>query len=202
MSATISGGTPPTLRLEEAYRSIVDPLFNAVGFELVYLFQKSNDPAFSVGDNVSQGIITEVRAPTQIGGNIYRQSVEACPMPDGLTVAESVVHTFPGRSSASSRSRRYGAIRPFTRNVVGRRKYEFMIQDAAALVTLQSARGPTFQGEPVDFFGTVYDDDGNSIGQTSPFIPSYGWQIVEDFVRPWRGQIWVRETLEVRRPFG
>lgn len=201
MSEVISGGSVPAGEIADVYTYIAIPENNAQVSEITYLFHKDSAPGFQIGGSTPHGEITEVRRPSHIGGNIYRQVVEAAEMPRRYTIGHHTVHTFPGRSPPpgfSNRLSRYGSIRPYTLHVLGRMEVQFLSQFAAARVKPDNPTVPTFDGEPVDFFGTVYDSDGNAIGETDPRNPPIRY-IVSDTVRKWRGKIWMRETLTVPR---
>lgn len=76
----------------------------------------------------------------------------------------------------------------------------------AATVTITYSLGqpgtqnPTtisYNGQPVDFTGVVYTDDGKTVlGTTSP-ISSPSHFVLSDVARRWRGNIWEKETVSI-----
>lgn len=203
MTTIIQGGSIPAAGyIEDVFTYTVMPENGAEISELTYVWRKSSRPIFTLGDQTPYGQIVEIRRPTHIGADVYRQVIEAAFMPASYSIPQQVTHTFPGKSPAEAfdqSNRRFGPIRPFTVTVVGRLYVTFLSQFAALRFTPDVIESPTYDGEVVDFYGPVYER-GVQVGVTSPPTPPSGYQTISDTIRPWRGQIWMRERTQVRRP--
>jgi len=121
-------------------------------------------------------------------------------IPSTRTEYRSIAFTFPGQSALVIAGNggvvkwsKYGAGAPSTAL-------------SSATVTISYSMGAPFvsaptqvlyNGQPVDFCGNVYTDDGSKLlGQTSPLAAPSSW-VISDTARRWKGNIFERERVTI-----
>lgn len=131
---------------------------------------------------------------------VYFRRVYAT-IPSTRTESRETLFTFPGSSGLAL----------VATNTVRYSKYAFgapaTVYRAASVTVSYSLGQPstsdpttiTYNGQPVDFCGPVYSDDGKSLlGNTSP-ISAPATFVLSDVARRWKGNIWERERVTVHR---
>lgn len=142
----------------------------------------------------------------RIGGLVYFTRVFAT-IPSSRSERQEMVFVFPGQSAVISTVVNGALVRRWDRH--GRKRPSSVYREA--LVSISYSLGApvtglptqiTFEGQPVDFVGTVYSEDGlEFLGSTSPLIAPSTF-IVSDVARRWRGDIWERTRITVSRTGG
>lgn len=145
----------------------------------------------------------EISDATPIGGGFYQVNVVAIDPPQDVTFRELAQVTilprvgFSLRPEAAMRLR--STLRPRTVLLNCEREVKFVESAHAANVSIPDPAVPTFEGVPVDFYGGVYDNEGERIGTTHPFIPPQEI-LVSVRLEPWLGTYYKLTTVKARRP--
>lgn len=142
--------------------------------------------------------LTAESDPEEVGNGLVRFVQEFTVIPQTWTDYIDVSFTYPGISQGSgTRWKRYGWRKPQTHSV--RASVEHVYGDYATLAALAATEGktvPMLQGEPVDFFGAAYDEEGDFLGLTNPLSEPVTY-VHEVSVTRWRGEIWVKRKTTV-----
>jgi hypothetical protein len=150
-------------------------------------------------------LVDETEERREKGHVFFRRTYAT--VPSSRSERQEMVFTFPGQSAIVrsvvdgkqvTRWDRYGAKRTAT---VFR---EALVQISYSLTAPSTALPTqiTYDGQPVDFTGEVYSDDGGTfLGNTSP-ISAPSTFVVSDVARRWRGDIWERTRVTVSRTGG
>lgn len=140
------------------------------------------------------------------GGLVYYTRIFAT-VPSSRSERQEVAFTFPGKSSLVTttvngepvrRWDRYGRARPSTVFREALVQYSYSIGAPTTGLPTQIS----YDGQPVDFVGRVYSEDGSDyLGSTSP-LTEPGTFVMSDVARIWRGDIWERTRISVSRSTG
>lgn len=202
----------PVISTDEVTGSMSITRFYAVARDsYVPLLSGAPDPVYTDAYLVNENT-DSVQGPIRFFSRNYQQ------LPDTRQEPLRVVFTIPGRSK-ETRSQwnnsvigwdKYGAAAPYTRDVDATVTISYELNPPAVAINPVSVI--TFNGAPVDFIGSVYENVGAEVivrpngnlseprfdylGNTFPLTLPLIWTM-ENTIERWRGPIWERRVVTV-----
>jgi hypothetical protein len=185
--------------------------FNTADFLLVRMYVQAAStykplPISTADYQYKAAYLVEETEERREKGHVFFRRTYAT-VPSSRYERQEMLFTFPGASAVVhstvngeqvKRWDRYGSKRPAT--VYREASVEVSYSLGAPGTGLPTQI--TYDGQPVDFVGSVYSDDGSEfLGNTSTLIAPSTF-IISDVARRWRGDIWERTRITVSRTGG